>query len=303
MIAAAGIDLGGSKSEVQLFDADWRVLDKRRDPTPGEYDALVAMLAGQIGWVLDRAGGPVPVGVGAAGLVGAQGLAFTANLPAKGRPLPADIAAAAGHPITYVNDCRALALSEAVFGAGRGHGTVMALILGTGVGGGIAFDGQLRPGPVGTGGEFGHMPASACVVAAHGLPIHRCGCGRMGCVETYVAGPGLARMAFDLTWRTWSPEALAAARTQDADAARVWAIWLEMTAGLLLSLVLAVDPDVIILGGGLSRVPGVAEDLGAALRRTQISGFGTPPIVLAEGGDASGARGAALAAVQEVSNG
>ncbi|WP_420860028.1 ROK family protein [Marivivens marinus] len=297
MIAAAGIDLGGTKSEVQLFDANWRLVNKRRDATPGDYDALVAMLSEQVRWVLDQAGGPVPVGVGAAGLVDPDGNAFTANLPAKGRRLPADIAAAAGHPITYVNDCRALALSEAAFGAGRGHATVMSLILGTGVGGGIAYDGQLRPGPVGTGGEFGHTPASAAVVSAHELPIYQCGCGRMGCVETYIAGPGLARMARDLTGRDWTPETLAAARSSDAEAGRVWDVWLAMTGDLLLSLVQTVDPDVIVLGGGLSRVPNVAEDLGAALRGGQIAGFGAPPIVLAEGGDASGARGAALAAL------
>ncbi|MBW6507575.1 MAG: ROK family protein [Rhodobacteraceae bacterium] len=302
-MAAAGIDLGGTKCEVQLFSPDWRLVDKRRDPTPGDYDAMVAMLVAQLAWARERAGGPVPVGVGAAGLVRADGNAATANLPATGRPLPADIAAAAGHPITYVNDCRALALSESVFGAGRGYGTVVSLILGTGVGGGVAFAGKLRHGPVGTGGEFGHTAASAAVVVAHGLPIRRCGCGRLGCVEPYISGPGLARLAQDLTGRQMSPETIAALKASDADASRVWSVWCELTAELLLTLVQTIDPDIIVLGGGLSRVPGVAGDLGAALRRTQIAGFGAPPIVLAEGGDASGARGAALAAMHEAKGG
>lgn len=299
MIRAAGIDLGGTKSEVQLFDAEWNRVAQRRDATPRDYDSLVSVLVEQVQWAIAQAGAPIPVGVGAAGLVDAGGNAFTANLPAKGRPLPADIAQISGHPITYVNDCRALALSEATFGAGRGYRTVMSLILGTGIGGGIALDGKLVPGPAGTGGEFGHTPAAAAVVSRHGLPIYRCGCGRLGCVETYIAGPGLRRMAGDLTGTPASPEEISAGKGRDENLRKVWSVWLEMTAELLLSLVQTADPDVIVLGGGLSQVPGVTEDLAAALSATQIAGFGAPRIVLAEGGDASGARGAALAAVQE----
>lgn len=299
MIRAAGIDLGGTKSEVQLFDADWRLVDRRRDATPPNYDALVAMLAGQIAWAQEQAGRAVPIGIGAAGLVDAKGHAFTANLPAMGRPLPADLARAAGQAITYVNDCRALALSEAVFGAGQGQRTVMSLILGTGVGGGVVHDGQLHGGPAGTGGEFGHMPASGTALMTHGLALRQCGCGRTGCVEPYVSGPGLARIAQELAGRDMTPEEIASLRQADPDATRAWAAWLDLAADLALALVQTVDPDVIVLGGGLSRVEGLAEELHAALQAAQIPGFGVAPIVLAEGGDASGARGAALAAMQE----
>jgi len=300
MIRAAGIDLGGTKSEVQLFDEDWTLVDRRRDGTPRDYDALVAMLADQVGWAQDRAGRAIPVGIGAAGLVDAQGNAFTANLAAMGRPLPADIVRAAGHPVTYVNDCRALALSEAVFGAGRGHATVMSLIMGTGVGGGVVHDGQLRPGPAGTGGEFGHMAVSGPGLLTHGLAVRDCGCGRRGCVESYVSGPGLARTAREIAGRDMTPEEVAAARATDPGAGRAWAAWLDLAADLALALVQAVDPDVIVLGGGLSRIDGLATELQQALARAQIPGFGVPPIVVAEGGDASGARGAALAASPEV---
>jgi len=204
---------------------------------------------------------------------------------------------------TYVNDCRALALSEAVFGAGRGHATVLALILGTGIGGGVAHDGRLRPGPTGTGGEFGHGGAALAPVMRHGLPVHRCGCGRMGCVETYIAGPGLQRMAADLTGQAMTPEEIASQKSTDAGAGRVWQAWTEITAELLLSTVYAVDPDCIVLGGGLSKIDGVVADLSAALQAVQIEGFSIPPIRLAEGGDASGARGAAFAAWTERADG
>lgn len=297
MIRAAGIDLGGTKSEVQLFDADWQCVERRRDPTPTTYDGLVMLLAEQVRWSQAQAGGSIPVGLGAAGLVYPDGTSFTANLPVKGQPLLADLERASGQAVTYVNDCRALALSEAIYGAGRGHTTVMALILGTGVGGGIVHAGKLYEGPAGTGGEFGHMPASAAIALEHDLPLRTCGCGRRGCAETYVAGPGMTALAQHMTGEMLSPETIAARKDTDAAVAKVWAVWRSMTAEMLLTLVQVADPDMIVLGGGLSRIPNLCDELSAALAEVQIEGFGGPKIALAEGGDASGARGAAMAAL------
>ncbi|MDG1432032.1 MAG: ROK family protein [Paracoccaceae bacterium] len=299
MIAFAGIDLGGTKSEAQLFDANWRLIDKQRVATPDSYQSLVKTVADQVKWSLERAGQAIPVGIGAPGLVDDEGKTFTANLPAKGKPFPADIAKAAGHSITYVNDCRALALSEAAFGAGQGYSTVMSLIIGTGVGGGVVFDGHLRSGPSSCGGEFGHMAASAAAVGPHGLQIHQCGCGRIGCVETYIAGPGLVRLAQEMTGKDMTAEEIGRTKDQTGPAQDVWNVWLDVTADLLLTLIQAVDPDIIVLGGGLSKISNVTADLTERLSKKQISGFGLPSIVVASGGDASGARGAALAAAQE----
>ena len=296
-MSAVGIDLGGTKIAAQVFDAEWTIVDERRVATPGDYNDLVAAMADQIAWSTGVAGAGAPVGIGAAGLVNpATGLALTANLAASGRPFPADIAKAAGRPVTYVNDCRALALSEAVFGAGRGHRTVMSLILGTGVGGGVAIDGALMDGPLAVGGEFGHMTAPAALVAQNGLPVVRCGCGRMACAETLVAGAGMGRIAQALTGRALTPPQIAAARGIDPEAAQVWQVWCDVTADLLRGLVLALDPDIIVLGGGLSRIDGVAKDLGQALQAAQLDGYGVPPVVCAQGGAESGARGAAYAA-------
>ncbi len=299
-VAAVGIDLGGSKSEVRLFDQDWGLITSDRVVTPKVYDDMVDCVAGQVRWALDQAGRSVPVGVGAAGHIDGQGLAVTANLPASGRPLPADIVLAAGHPITYVNDSRALALSEAVMGAGRGYQSVMSLILGTGVGGGLTLNGSLRRGPTGTGGEFGHLPAPAALIADHGLPIFECGCGRRGCIETYIAGPGLSRLAHHLIGTDLTPEEISEGRGRET--APVWALWAKLVGELLITLVITEDPDIFVLGGGLSRVPGVVDDLGRAMSAAQIPGLPVPQIVLAEGGDASGARGAAIAALQEASH-
>lgn len=298
-MTAVGIDLGGTKIETQVFGDDWQVIARNRVATPRDYDGLVAAVAGQIAWADQQTGAPAPVGIGAAGLVNpVTGLALTANLVASGKPFPADIAKAAGRTVTYVNDCRALALSEAVFGAGKGHRTVMSLIMGTGIGGGIAVDGAILQGPTRTGGEFGHTAAPAHLVAKYDLPVVQCGCGRMGCCETYIAGPGLGRIARTLTGRDLTSQEIAAAR--HTEFAPVWQAWCELVADLLRTLILTVDPDIVVLGGGLSQIDKVVDDLTVATQTAQIGDFSIPPIVLAQGGDTSGARGAALAACNEV---
>lgn len=298
MIIAAGIDLGGTKSEVQLFSKDWEMVTHQRIETPKTYDGLVTAVGSQVRWAKEQAGRSIPIGIGAAGLIDAQGRAFTANLPAKGRTLPHDIASTADHPVTYVNDCRALALSEAVFGAGRDIPRVMALILGTGVGGGVAQNGKLWQGLTGCGGEFGHSSASAAILAHYELPLFSCGCGRSACIESYISGPGLVRIALAKTGRTLSTHDIAQLKNTDPDIAAVWQIWVELTADLLLSLVFSIDPNIVVLAGGLSQIQGVCDDLHTQLQSSQLSGFDVPRIVTAQGGDASGARGAALAAWQ-----
>lgn len=300
---SAGIDLGGTKIEAQIFDSGWNRVDSRRIATPKDYDALVRAMVDQIEWVTGRAG-QISIGVSAAGLVNpATGLALTANLPASGRPFPADIAAMAGRGITYVNDCRAQALSEAMFGAARGFKTAMGLNLGTGLAGGVVVDGRLLDSPTGTGGEFGHFPLPAGPMIRHGLPVLACGCGRMGCTETLIAGPGLARIVALKTGRQMVPQEIVAARNSDPAIAACWAIWLELLTDLMVTLTLTLDPGCVVLGGGLARAEGLVDELTAALQQAQLAGYGIPVIRLAEGGDATGARGAAYAAYREAGHG
>lgn len=298
MMIAAGIDLGGTKAEMQIFNADWAPIASRRDATPDDYSALVAMLTTQIAWAQAQAGSDLPIGIGAAGLVNpATGLVLAANLCASGYPLPADIAKAACTHITYINDCKALALSEAVFGAGCGQRTVLSITLGTGIGGAIAVDGALLLGPTQMGGEVGHTAAPAHLVLEHRLPLVLCGCGRVGCAETLIAGPGLTRLAVALTGQSLTAPDIAARRHFDMQP--VWSVWCDLVADLLRNLTLTIDPDIIVLGGGLSQIAGVADDLSDALTRAQLADFATPPIVIATGGETSGARGAAYAAWQD----
>jgi N-acetylglucosamine kinase len=296
---AAGLDLGGTKIEAQLFDSAWQQGARRRIETPKDYPALVKAMSDLILWAETEAGHALPVGIAAAGLINpATGLALTANLPASGRPFPADIEACSGRLVTYINDCRALALSEATFGAAQGANPALALILGTGMAGGVVIDGHLMPAHATVGGEFGHFPLAAGPVQAHGLPVITCGCGRTGCAETYLAGPGLSRIAAHVLARNLTPEAITTGRKSEPDLARVWAIWLELAAEFLVTLCFTIDPQVIVLGGGLSKAPDLVPDLTAALRRATFAGFRIPEIRLAQGGDASGARGAAFAAWQ-----
>ena len=300
---AAGVDLGGTKIETQIFDASWSVVHRQRVETPKTYDALVAALAAQIDWATAHAGTAIPIGIGAAGLLNPDtGLAVTANICASGRPLQHDIEAAAGRSILYMNDCRALALSEAIFGAGRGHSVVAGLILGTGVGGGLAIDGHLMPSGRSTSGEFGHTSAPAHLVAAHNLPILRCGCGRMGCIETLISGPGLERVAKTITGQTMTTHDVAVQRHADLKVAEVWEVWVSLVADLILTLSRTADPDCVVIGGGLSQMDGMAEAISAALSNEQFDDFAVPQIVIAQGGDTSGARGAAYAATQGVAH-
>ncbi len=299
---AAGIDLGGTKIEAQVFAPDWSLAARQRWPTPKAYPDLVTAMAEAIRWC-EAHGADLPIGISAAGLVNpATGLALTSNLPATGKPFPADIAAAANRKIAWINDCRALTLSEAALGAAKGADPAVGLILGTGVAGGVVTGGKLLPSPAATGGEFGHFPLAAAPIVAHGLPILTCGCGRRGCTETYLSAPGLARIAAHLTGQTHSPEAIVEGRATTPAFAKAWDIWLDLATEFLITLSFTLDPQVIVIGGGLSRTPGLTDDLTRRLTEATLKGFPIPAIRLAEGGDASGARGAALHAHREAAH-
>lgn len=295
---AGGIDLGGTKIEAQVFDGEWAVVARHRVDTPKIYAALIGAIAQLVGWI-EATAGQVPVGIAAAGLINPEtGLALTANLPASGKPFPSDINAAAGRHVVYLNDCHAMILSEAVFGAAKGFNPAVGVILGTGIGGGVVVDGALLTRATGLGGEFGHFPLAAGPVAEHGLPVIRCACGRVGCTETLLSGPGLSRIVQHIAGQTLTSVQIAEMRQKDPVIAKCWNIWCDLLAEMIMTLCLTIDPAVVVLGGGLSTAPDLVADVTAALARAQLAGFPTPVIRLAQGGDVSGARGAAYAALQ-----
>ncbi len=295
---AAGIDLGGTKIEAQIFDDTWHCVEKKRISTPETYDALLNAMTAQVGWIKSFAP-TVPIGISSAGLISQDGSALTVNLPASGKPFASDLEEHSGTDMLFLNDCRCLALSEAIFGAGRDYSTVAAIILGTGVGGGIASDGTLLTDPKSFGGEFGHMPLPAHIVQKYNLPLSPCGCGRMGCIEWYASGPGLSRLALMFSGLHLSTPEIVQRMEHSADLRKAWECWLEIVAEMMAAICFVVDPSVIVIGGGLSKIENLAQTLEQALGRVHLTGFETPHIAIAQGGDASGARGAAYAAWQK----
>ena len=290
-----GIDLGGTKIAGIALDGSGRTRAEGRVPTPrGDYAGTVAAVAGLVAALEAEAGGTGSVGVGMPGAITpATGLVKNANSHwLNGRPFARDLAAALGRPVRIENDANCLAVSEAVDGAGAGARVVWAIILGTGVGSGIAVDGRTLTGRTAIAGEWGHNPLPAPLDDERPGPA--CYCGRRGCVETWLSGPGLAADHARRTGAALAGEAIvAAARAGDDGASATLAAYVDRLGRAVAGVVNILDPDAIVLGGGLSRVPEIVGGLARATAPHVFSeGFDTP-VRASLHGDASGVRGAA----------
>ncbi|KQI67867.1 adenine methyltransferase [Loktanella sp. 3ANDIMAR09] len=287
-----GIDLGGTKIEARLFDdTAERTHDMRRVPTPlDDFDALFAGLTAQIDWLRDQAGDPaLAVGVCVPGVIDPQtGAVWAANVPLAGQDLGAALTAHYGRSFPVVVDSMAFAYSETHGGAGQDGRCVLGLVLGTGVGAGLCLDGAFPPRAAGLAVEIGHVGVPARALARHGLPLWGCGCGRAGCWETCISGTGLARLASHVTGQAGPAEQVTDPATLD--------IWADLTGEALATLQNLIDPDVIVIGGGLSRRADLIARLPAALEMHRLGQTRAPAIRVARHGDSSGARGAALLA-------
>ena len=284
-----GIDLGGTKIEARVFDANLDEVARHRIPTPTEsYAEMLDGIAQQVAW-LEAQGDISAIGLGSPGLINPRtGVMLTANLPATGQTLGEDISALTGQTIPVINDCRAFTLSEATMGIAAGFNNVVGLVIGTGVAGGHAVAGQLTPDLNGQLGEFGHLPLPADLVAKYNLPLIKCGCGLNACFETYLAGPGLIRLAKHMTGQDMTPQHIMT-KTPDVRAA-----WLDLASSLASLITRTLDPEVIVLGGGLGMFAGLPNDLTHAMSRQMLANTDLPQIVQATHGDASGALGAAI---------
>ena len=291
-----GIDLGGTKIEGIALDRDGRELARRRVATPqGDYEGTVAAVAGLVAELEGRSGrGRASVGVGIPGAMSpATGLIKNANSVCLiGRPFDRDLAAALGRPVRLQNDANCLAVSEAADGAGAGAGVVFAAIVGTGCGGGIVVHGRVLSGANAIAGEWGHSPLPW--PADDERPGPACYCGRFGCLETWVSGPGLAADHARVTGEILTAETIAArAATGNLDAAASLARLEDRLARGLATMVNLLDPDVIVLGGGLSNIERLYRNLPALLQSWCFSDRIVTPIRPALHGDSSGVRGAA----------
>jgi len=289
-----GIDFGGTKIEGVALSPAGAELARRRVPTPRDYAASLRAVTTLVRDLEREAGAPGTVGVGIPGTL-APGTALVKNANSTwliGRPFGRDLEAALGRPVRLMNDANCFALSEAADGAAAGAASVFGVILGTGVGGGIVLGGRVHVGANSIGGEWGHDPLPW--PSADELPGPPCYCGRRGCLETYLSGPGLARDHAAATGEALgSHEIVRAAAAGDPAAAATMARYRDRLARGLAMVVNVLDPEVVVLGGGMSNVPGLAGAAQGALPAYVFSDTVVTRVVRHRHGDASGVRGAA----------
>lgn len=286
-----GVDFGGTKIEAAALDAQGQFVARVRGPSPRDYEAGLIAVRDLILEAERQAGARAQrIGVGGPGSVSrASELMRGANATElNGRPFPADLARVLERPVRYANDANCLALSEAVDGAGSDGRVVFAAILGTGCGAGITVDRQILEGRNTFAGEWGHMPMPWPTKAEHPGPV--CWCGRSGCMELYVSGPGLAR---DHGGGMAAQAVVDAARGGDADAASALDRYIDRLGRGLAVVCDILDPDVIVLGGGMSNVVELYERLPGSVAPHVFSDVFTTPLRPARHGDSSGVRGAA----------
>ena len=289
-----GVDFGGTKIEAAALDAEGRFQARVRADNPGRYDSALAVVRELVAEVERQAGATGSIGVGMPGSVSARtGLIRNANsLYLNGRRFGEDLEAALGRPVRLANDANCLALSEAADGAGAGAGVVFAAILGSGCGGGVVAHGQLVEGRNRVAGEWGHTPLPWA--AADELPLETCWCGKSGCLELYVSGRGLeADHARSVGVRITAAAIVEQARAGDGLAAATLNRYVDRLARGLAAIVNILDPDVIVLGGGMSNTTELYERLPGTIPAHVFSGDCDTPIRPALHGDSSGVRGAA----------
>jgi fructokinase len=287
-----GIDLGGTKIEVAALDRAGAVRLRRRVPTPRDYAGGIAAIAGLIEGAEAELGGRGSVGIGIPGSENpVTRVVRGANSTwLNGKPLGADLAARLDRPVRLSNDANCLAMSEAADGAGAGFGSVFAVIVGTGCGGGLVVNGRLVGGRNHVAGEWGHNPLPWMTAAEH--PGPRCWCGQHGCLETFLSGPALAADADGPGARDASA---LPARAAAGDAAAQGALdrHADRLARALAAVVNILDPDVFVLGGGLSNMAHLYEALPRLIPCHVFSDAFSTPVRRAVHGDSSGVLGAA----------
>ena len=288
------MDLGGTKIEAIALDVGGQVLAQKRVPTPHNYTASIEAIASLVESFEQTLGRRASVGIGTPGALSpATGLMKNCNsVWLNGRPLKVDLERRLGRPLRLHNDANCFALSEARDGAGQGERGVFGAIIGTGTGGGIVIDGQIWNGKNAIGGEWGHNPLPW--MREGEWPGPTCWCGKNGCIELYLSGPGLARDYHESTGETLAPPEIVARAEQGAAAADASLHRYEdRMARALASVINLLDPDVIVLGGGLSKIERLYRRVPPLLGRYVFSDRVDTRLVPPLHGDASGVRGAA----------
>ena len=289
-----GLDIGGTKTELIALDADRRERLRQRVPTPhGGYDDAVDGLAALVREAEQALGERASVGVGVPGLVSAAGFVRNAfATPYNERPLQADLERRLAREVRLANDANCFALSEALDGAGRGSRVVFGAIFGTGVGGGVVVEGRVIEGANRSTGEWGHNPLPWMTPDEY--PGPSCYCGRAGCIERFASGPALAADHERANGvRLKADEIVAQAAAGDAACAQSLARLESRIARALAHVINLLDPDVVVMGGGLSRVGRLYENVPRLWGAHTYTASVATRLVAPAHGDASGVRGAA----------
>lgn len=293
-----GIDVGGTKTEIAIYDRYWRCLERWRKPTPAQDgEALLALMAVMVNEADRLTGARGSLGLGFPGVIDERGHLVAANLPGlRHFALAPALSMQLDRPFVIENDSRCFVISEAgPGGAAEGASQVFGAILGTGAGGGAIVDGKLLRGAGQFAGEWGHLPLPASAARRYDLPLLRCGCGLEACLETYIAGPGLVRLHRHFGGHSTSAEQWYQAWLAGEPAAdQARHCHLELLGGALANVVKLLSPQVIVVGGGLSALEEVISALPAAIGEHLFPGVEAPAVVRSRLGDASGVRGAAM---------
>ena len=293
-----GLDIGGTKIELAAYDADMQSLHSKRIATPtSDYAVFLQSVQNLVVEADTFLGTKAVVGLGVPGVVDAYtGGHLSANIPAiKGANLRLDLQQRLQREVVVANDCHCFAMSEANGGAAEGYSSMFGAIIGTGVGGGFCINGKLVSGRNGVAGEWGHWSVSAALLAQYQLPLFDSALSMPGILERYISGSGLSRL-YQLQGGGDADviTIVERANRSELDAQRAIDIHTDLVAQGLATLVMALDPQIIVLGGGLSNMKHLYADLPAAIARHLFAGVGVPPVVPPAFGDAGGARGAAM---------
>jgi fructokinase len=290
-----GIDLGGTKIEAIALDANPCVAARRRVSTPRDYTTTLDTITGLVAELESETGKQGTVGIGIPGVVShATGLVKNANSTwLIGHPLQADLEARLSRPVRIANDANCFTLSEAIDGGGHGFETVFGVILGTGVGGGIAIHQRIHEGPNQIAGEWGHNPLP-WMTDEERAAAPPCYCGKTGCIETFLSGPGFERDYARLAGaRRSSHDIVRAAAAGDTHAVQARRRYEDRLARGLAAVINLLDPDAIVLGGGMSNLPDLPSAVTALLPRYGFSDTVLTKVLPNVHGDSSGVRGAA----------
>ncbi|PWC21240.1 fructokinase [Brenneria roseae subsp. roseae] len=293
-----GIDLGGTKTEAIALDDGGQTCFRQRVATPrNDYAATINTIASLVDAAEKATGGEGSVGVGIPGTISPfTGKVKNANSTwLNGQSLDNDLSRLLGRPVRVANDANCLAVSEAVDGAAAGEKTVFAVIIGTGCGAGIALDGKVHTGGNGIAGEWGHNPLPWMddeeLLYQRAVP---CYCGKAGCIETFISGTGFATDYQRLSRQARKGEAIVALAEQgDRRAEQALQRYERRLAKSLAHVINLLDPDVVVLGGGMSNIPRLYQTVPALLKQWAFGGECTTPVRQAMHGDSSGVRGAA----------